>query len=524
MRSYLLLRDNKKSGPYSLDELKVIRIISTDLVWVEGRSSDWHYADEIKELEPFVRYAIEISKHVEDLSQVNEIKCDTNKLNENELSKVYKLGNAEKTDPIDLSFPKSEKEVSSLSNVIKVIIADDHMLFREGVKMSLSHKNDIKIIGEAENGMQLLHMLKYNLPDVILLDIQMPIIDGISALTSIRKEYANIKVIMLTMHNDRSMVSTLMQKGANAYLTKTSDSEIIYDAIKTCYSKTYYFSDLTNISMLERIRTLNEVPGKIIAPKIEKGEVLNIPDIQKKANLPTPHKISKQYLIVTCSILFISTGIMAGISILNHNDPPAKPPGSPKSLPTLAASIKNKVITALKLKPFDSTGKTYFTTGSSKIKTSNGMNNALNINDQNNKLYSNDLNSIEAIGKMDSGNNHHLLEIKKTSSAEEENKKSMARIKLKSLVTVHANNNHSESDTSLTDIELTVYNQTYYKMDIVTVEVLRLLPDSSKYKSEILNFESIPPLSSKIIKVQNSTKNLKFDYKITSIKSTALDL
>ena len=129
---------------------------------------------------------------------------------------------------------------------LKVIIADDHVLFRAGVKTALSLKKDIRIIGEADNGQQLLHLLKHLQPDVILLDIQMPIMDGITTLPEIKKLYPEIRIIMLTMHNDHSMISRLMKLGANAYLTKNSDSEVIYEAIKTCYTNEYYFNDLTN--------------------------------------------------------------------------------------------------------------------------------------------------------------------------------------------------------------------------------------------------------------------------------------
>lgn len=140
-------------------------------------------------------------------------------------------------------------------NSLNVIIADDHVLFRAGVKTALSLKKDIRIIGEADNGQQLLHLLKHLEPDVILLDIQMPVMDGITTLPEIRKLYPGIKIIMLTMHNDHSMISRLMELGANAYLTKNSDSEVIYEAIKTCYSNEYYFNDLTNKALLDGLRT-----------------------------------------------------------------------------------------------------------------------------------------------------------------------------------------------------------------------------------------------------------------------------
>lgn len=146
-------------------------------------------------------------------------------------------------------------KIQDAGNAIKVIIADDHVLFRAGVKTALSTKKDVRLIGEADNGQQLIHLLKHLQPDVVLLDIQMPIMDGITALPEIKKLYPHVRIIMLTMHNDHSMISKLMELGANAYLTKNSDSEVIYEAVKTCYVNEYYFNDLTNKALLDGLRT-----------------------------------------------------------------------------------------------------------------------------------------------------------------------------------------------------------------------------------------------------------------------------
>lgn len=141
-----------------------------------------------------------------------------------------------------------------MSDPIKVIIADDHVLFRAGVKTALSMHKDIKMIAEADNGMQLLTVLKHIQPDVILLDIQMPIMDGINTLPEIKQLYPDIKVIMLTMHNDHSMISKLMELGANSYLTKNSDSEVIYQAVKTVHEQEYFFNQLTNKALIDGLR------------------------------------------------------------------------------------------------------------------------------------------------------------------------------------------------------------------------------------------------------------------------------
>ncbi len=158
-------------------------------------------------------------------------------------------------------------------NSINVIIADDHVLYRAGVKTALSSKKDIKIIAEADNGSLLMALLKNIQADVILLDIQMPVMDGIATLAEVKKLYPSIKVIMLTMMDDHSMITKLMELGANSYLTKTSDSEIIYEAIKTCHEQEYYFNALTNKALLNNLRQKNPVlPQKLMAEEARLSE------------------------------------------------------------------------------------------------------------------------------------------------------------------------------------------------------------------------------------------------------------
>jgi DNA-binding NarL/FixJ family response regulator len=148
-------------------------------------------------------------------------------------------------------------------NKIKLIITDDHALFRAGVKTSIGHYPDIEFIGEAENGMQLLNLVKFLQPDVILLDIQMPIMDGIATLPEVKKILPDVKIIMLTMNDDVSMISKLMEIGANSYLTKNSDSETIYKAIKTCYENEFYFNEYTNKAMLSGLRTKRDLEASL---------------------------------------------------------------------------------------------------------------------------------------------------------------------------------------------------------------------------------------------------------------------
>lgn len=162
--------------------------------------------------------------------------------------------------------------MKNMDTPIKVIITDDHALFRTGVKTSLLGHKDVQMIAEAENGMQLLNLLKHMKPDVILLDITMPIMDGITTLPEIKKINPDVKVIMLTMHNDHSMITRMMEIGANSYLTKDSDSETIYQAIRTCYDDEFYFNDLTNKALLKDLRSKREPEHQSVVADIHLNE------------------------------------------------------------------------------------------------------------------------------------------------------------------------------------------------------------------------------------------------------------
>ena len=137
--------------------------------------------------------------------------------------------------------------------LIKIAIADDHKIFRDGIKMALSGKKDLKMLWEAEDGKDMMHKISIKKPEVLLMDIRMPEIDGINAIQQIRKEYDDIKIIVLTMYDDQLMINRMMEMGANAYLTKTTDPEEIYNAIITCMNEDFYFNDLVNKAVMGKL-------------------------------------------------------------------------------------------------------------------------------------------------------------------------------------------------------------------------------------------------------------------------------
>ena len=119
---------------------------------------------------------------------------------------------------------------------IKVAITDDNAVFNQGMEILLKLSTDMDLIIKADNGADLLQCLKNDQPDVILLDLRMPVLDGFATLQELKKFYPRIKVIILTVDAEASDIRRALQNGADAYLLKSSDPEIITNKIRQCYN------------------------------------------------------------------------------------------------------------------------------------------------------------------------------------------------------------------------------------------------------------------------------------------------
>jgi DNA-binding NarL/FixJ family response regulator len=119
---------------------------------------------------------------------------------------------------------------------IKVLLADDHSLFREGLKSLLEEQNDIKIIGEAEDGLETIRLVQQLKPTVILMDINMPVVDGVEATRMILKEAPSIGIVILTMYPQDEYVFQALKAGAKAYLLKDTPSNKLLNVIRTVHA------------------------------------------------------------------------------------------------------------------------------------------------------------------------------------------------------------------------------------------------------------------------------------------------
>lgn len=120
--------------------------------------------------------------------------------------------------------------------MIRVMIVDDQTLIREGLKMMLSICSDIEVVGEAINGREAIDKLKEISTDIILMDIRMPVMDGVEAVKIIKEMYRKIKVIILTTFNEDEYIFQGLKNGADGYILKDVKSDEIINGIKTVYN------------------------------------------------------------------------------------------------------------------------------------------------------------------------------------------------------------------------------------------------------------------------------------------------
>ena len=145
--------------------------------------------------------------------------------------------------------------------IIKVAIADDHQIFRKGVILSLRPFTNIKFVLEAENGIELLAQMPIAEPDVVLMDLRMPLKDGIETTKVLSKQYPHVNVIILSMYEDERFVYHLMENGAHGYLLKNAEPQEIRRAIMEVHEKGYYLNNFVNSILLKRTHKQNVVPS-----------------------------------------------------------------------------------------------------------------------------------------------------------------------------------------------------------------------------------------------------------------------
>lgn len=152
---------------------------------------------------------------------------------------------------------------------ITIAIADDHTIFRRGMVSLLAMIPDFQIIHEAGNGQEMIEAVERQMPDIILMDLQMPVLDGIKATQQLIAKYPSIKIIVVSMHDEERFVSHMIELGASGYLLKDADPDEIENAIRVVEKDGNYYGKF----LLQIMR------NKLVQRAAKKEKIALLPDI-----------------------------------------------------------------------------------------------------------------------------------------------------------------------------------------------------------------------------------------------------
>lgn len=151
--------------------------------------------------------------------------------------------------------------------MIRLALADDQLLFRRGLMMLLRDMAGVQVLFECGNGDELLTGLRDNAIDIVLLDLEMPVLDGMATLDRIRKDHPAVRVIILSSHEKEQHIANAMELGANGYMLKSADTNEIENAIRSVHESGYYYSDRVSHVLLHGL--LNKQKVKPIFQEVD---------------------------------------------------------------------------------------------------------------------------------------------------------------------------------------------------------------------------------------------------------------
>ena len=151
---------------------------------------------------------------------------------------------------------------------LKVLLADDHKLLRAGLKLLLQRNPDLTVVGEAADGEQTLQLFQQLEPDLLLLDLSMPKMDGLDCLREIKSRWPDAKVIVLTMHEDENYIKQAMQAGAAAYVHKSAADTDLFKAIDAVQAGQLYLSQQDSSLLLHVLLKQDPAPVDNQAPYV----------------------------------------------------------------------------------------------------------------------------------------------------------------------------------------------------------------------------------------------------------------
>tara|TARA_R110002072_G_scaffold9239_2_gene45317 strand:+ start:8789 stop:9433 length:645 start_codon:yes stop_codon:yes gene_type:complete len=156
--------------------------------------------------------------------------------------------------------------------IIKVFIVDDHKMVIEGLKLLLQNESEIEVIDYALSGEEAIEKISVNQPDVVLMDINMPGINGIETCKRLLKDYPNLKVIAISMHKESSLIKLMLGNGAKGYVLKNAGQDEVIQSIKTVYNGKIYLDETVNDIVINSVTNTSKQKITDSFPKLSRRE------------------------------------------------------------------------------------------------------------------------------------------------------------------------------------------------------------------------------------------------------------
>ena len=142
--------------------------------------------------------------------------------------------------------------------MITVLVVDDHELFRTGICRMLEEQSDIQVIGQAESGEEAIAIVRQQHPNVVLLDVNMPIMDGIETMKYLNSNHPNLKVLALSVNNDEETVMQMLTSGAKGYILKDTSPNLFKQAVDEVYEKGFYYTEMVSNFLIHSLNKNEE--------------------------------------------------------------------------------------------------------------------------------------------------------------------------------------------------------------------------------------------------------------------------
>ena len=212
------------------------------------------------------------------------------------------------------------------AEIISVFLVDDHALIREGLRQLLTLEQDIQVAGDAADGFEAMQQIRQLRPDVVLMDIHMPIVDGIAMTRRITQEFPSVAVIMLTMHCQQQQLLLALKNGAKGYLLKNTSAREVAQAIRIVHSGGTYIEPTWTGMLISEIRRLSEPstlqqPSKQLSDKeieIIRYVALGMSNREIAEKLAYSEKTVKNYLSTVFQKLHLRDRTQVAIFALRH--------------------------------------------------------------------------------------------------------------------------------------------------------------------------------------------------------------